>query len=552
MRFRPSPALPKLLTIVAAACSDPGGPATPTAAAPFAGAPNALTAGTGVTTSLRSVSAAGRCLDISGGDQTPGTGAILYQCHFGANQQFTWQANGEIRVYGSMCLDAQSGEGGSPVVIHPCNGGASQLWTATAAREIRGLNGRCLDVLGDSREDRAAIHMYDCHGGNNQKWENGGVARAPADPVPDGTPIYPGENIQAKVAAAAPGTTFILKAGTHVRQSVVPKSGMTFVGERGAVLDGQNVTPYAFWPGNARPFPADVRIQGLVIERYAPPLQMGAVRAGGHAPGDGARGWVVQDNEIRYNAASGLRIAHGMRALRNHIHHNGQLGVGGVGDSVLLEGNEIAHNNTRGLDPGFEAGGTKFVYSRWLTARGNFVHHNAGPGLWTDGNNIDVLYENNRVEDNTGMGIFHEISYRAVIRNNQVRRNGMGQCEWAYGAGILVAASGDVEVYGNEVADNCNAITLIQQNRTADDARYGPHLVQNVDVHDNVITPGRGFTGIAQDIGDRAVFTSRNNRFRNNTYYLGASVRPFAWDNASRSEAEWRAFGQDVAGVLKR
>ena len=78
------------------------------------------------------------------------------------------------------------------------------------------------------------------------------------------------------------GTTFILKAGTHIRQSVIPKSGNRFIGEPGAVLDGQGVTPYAFSKGNA-PYPSNVTISGLKITGYAPRVQRAAVEAGGYS-----------------------------------------------------------------------------------------------------------------------------------------------------------------------------------------------------------------------------------------------------------------------------
>ena len=43
-------------------------------------------------------------------------------------------------------------------------------------------------------------------------------------------------------------------------------------------------------------------------------------------------------------------------------------------------------------------------------------------GNWSDGNVHDVLYEDNRVIDNLGPGIFHEISWNATIRSNIVPR----------------------------------------------------------------------------------------------------------------------------------
>jgi len=54
-----------------------------------------------------------------------------------------------------------------------------------------------------------------------------------------------------------------------------------------------------------------------------------------------------------------------------------------------------------------------------------------------------------------------------------------------------------------------------------------------------------------QDVGDPAIFTSRNNRFQNNGYTLGTTARPFAWQNAARTATEWRDYGQDRTGSFE-
>src|SRR5690606_14643000 len=127
------------------------------------------------------------------------------------------------------------------------------------------------------------------------------------------------------------------------------------------------------------------------------------------------------------------------RVRNNQVLEQGQLGIGGVGDNVLIAGNEVAWNNTAGFRWGWEAGGSKFARTHDLVVRNNHVHDNNGPGLWTDIANTRTLYEGNRVEDNTGPGIFHEISYDAVIRNNTVRRNARGITgSYSGAAGILV------------------------------------------------------------------------------------------------------------------
>jgi hypothetical protein len=370
--------------------------------------------------------------------------------------------------------------------------------------------------------------------------------------------ILPGQSIQAAVNANGLGTTYLIKAGRHIRQSVLPKSGDAFRCEPGAILDGENLTAHAFTRSGGDP--DNVRIVGCVIERYAPPAQMGAILAGGHAASDATSGWIVDSTEVRNNTNLGIRLGHRMKVRWSYVHHNGTLGIGGVGDDILVESTEIAYNNPSGAGLGFESGGTKFVLTNRLTLRGNFVHHNQGPGLWLDIDNDAALIEQNRVEDNLQEGIVEEISYSAVIRYNTVRRNGLGdsrRTSWLWGAGIGIHASGGsgVEIYGNVLEGNAHGIALIQQNRACGEGGgrclRGPYLVQNVYVHDNTVTLGSGSLSAAggvQDVGDPAIFTSRNNRFMNNTYALGGKANPFAWMNGWPTAAGWRAYGQDLTG----
>jgi hypothetical protein len=295
----------------------------------------------------------------------------------------------------------------------------------------------------------------------------------------------------------------------------------------------------------------NVTISSLTIEKYANLAQFGAIQP------DGRTGWVITGNEVRWNHGLGIRVATGARVTGNNVHHNGQMGIGGGGSDVLVEGNEIAYNNTAGFDYGWEGGGTKFAGTTRLTLRNNFAHHSNGPGLWLDIDNIDFVIEDNRVEDNfstisaAAPGIFVEISYGGVIRGNTVRRNGAGFSTWLWGAGILVAASGGsgLEIVGNTVEDNEHGIALVQQPRGS--GAHGPYLVQNVHVHDNTIRMPRGMSGGVQDANDDAIFTSRNNRFDRNTYYLAPSGH-FAWMNGERTEAEWRGYGMDTNGTFIR
>ena len=225
----------------------------------------------------------------------------------------------------------------------------------------------------------------------------------------------------------------------------------------------------------------------------------------------------------------------------NEVYENGQLGLAAKGAGVTIEDNEVYGNNTAGFSSGWEAGGSKFAFTSGLVVRNNHVYDNRGPGLWTDIDNIDTRYEDNRVIGNDRMGIFHEISYDAVITGNEVRGNGFGFDAWVWGAGIIVSTSPNVQVVGNVVEGNADGIIGVNQDRSDAPASYGPMTLANMAVHDNVISNNGGWTGIGQDVGSNEVFESANNRFFDNVY--DQEGRHFFWLNDDRTFAEWQAFG---------
>jgi parallel beta-helix repeat protein len=285
-----------------------------------------------------------------------------------------------------------------------------------------------------------------------------------------------------------------------------------------------------------------VLLEGFLVEMFANPAQEGAVQALG-------RDWQVRRNDIRLNHGRGLDAVGG-QVLSNHLHYNGQLGLDGTGDDQVVEGNEIDHNNTAGFSALWEAGGTKWAETRHLVVRRNSSHHNQGPGLWTDINNVDTLYEGNTVYANASHGIVHEISYDAVIRNNRITDNGrLDRLSGWGGAGIRIAASPNVEVYGNVLAGNSNAIILLQQRRTDWPSPHGPHELHDIDVHDNDVRMSGNVTGMVNDTGDDSIY-DRNIRFRDNTYRLPSpDARFFTWRGDRLDSDGWtRRFGHDTGG----
>jgi parallel beta-helix repeat protein len=351
--------------------------------------------------------------------------------------------------------------------------------------------------------------------------------------------ILPGQSIQAAVNANPGRTTFWLKAGLYSQQSVIPKTGNTFLADSGAIMDGGNVVSQAF-SGTAD----SVTIRNLTVQHYNTPLKAGAIQ------GDWNQSvyWVVQNCDIGFNHAAGLYTTDYMLASNNAIHDNGQIGILGKANFATFTGNEVYGNNTGGNDPNDEAGAMKILQSSGVRFAGNWVHNNHGQGIWFDGSNQNALIENNLVTNNENAGIFYEISYGAIIRNNVVTGNG-GTHSIANGA-ILVSASSNVEVYGNTVSGNNTGIVALQANRGS--GVLGTYLVTNLWVHNNTSTLTTQCSGIIDQIGDKAVFsTTRNNRFDSNTYSLGSLATPFCGPSGAMTKAQWQAAGYDVHSTFK-
>jgi chitodextrinase len=117
---------------------------------------------------------AGRCLDVNAGSQANLARAIVWDCHGGANQQWTATAAGELRVYSpAKCLDVlnQGTASGSAVEIYDCNGGNNQKWTFNANGTITGTqSGLCLTPSGGGTANGTLIVIATCNGSTSQQW----------------------------------------------------------------------------------------------------------------------------------------------------------------------------------------------------------------------------------------------------------------------------------------------------------------------------------------------------------------------------------------------
>jgi parallel beta-helix repeat protein len=306
-----------------------------------------------------------------------------------------------------------------------------------------------------------------------------------------------------------------------------------------------SVSPYAFLGGQS-----GVVIDGLTVEKYSTPIQFSAI--GYNMPSEN---WTVRENEIRLNYGIGVGVGANSVISRNFIHDNGEMGIACNGKDILIETNRIARNGWfSGLDPAWEGGGGKCVLTNRLIFRGNYSFDNNAYGFWTDIDNINTLYEDNRIEHNANGGISHEISYAATIRNNTLKGNGWNFNVWLWGGAIQIQNSRDVEVSGNHVTITGagNGITLIYQSRGT--GKFGRHDTVDNSIHNNTIVARERDTGAWGAIADYkpGVLRNGNNSIDHNTYILHDKAHDqWAWIDNFYTWADYRQkSGQDRSSQL--
>jgi GH25 family lysozyme M1 (1,4-beta-N-acetylmuramidase) len=119
---------------------------------------------------------AGKCLTDAGDSGAIGTPAETWSCN-GAGDQNWWVTGGTIQIH-AKCLTAGGTASLSTVALAACTGAASQQWQAGTGASLVSLgSGLCLDDPSSSTANGAALQLFTCNGGRNQKWT------LPAGPV---------------------------------------------------------------------------------------------------------------------------------------------------------------------------------------------------------------------------------------------------------------------------------------------------------------------------------------------------------------------------------
>lgn len=271
--------------------------------------------------------------------------------------------------------------------------------------------------------------------------------------------------------------------GTGQYSTITPGNGSTYIGAPNAILDGKNNNQYAF-SGSA----SNVRIAYLEIRNFGRGLDNNNEGVINH---DSGTGWVMEYLYAHNNDGAAVFIGTDNVVRYNCLKDNGQYGFSMYkdqveGDSAIkditVDHNEITGNNQdnwEALEPGCGCtGGGKFWDVEGAQVTNNYVHHNLSVGLWADTNDIDFLFDSNWIEQNSGEGIWYEISYNATISRNVLKRN-----NWTSGnnntgspaPAIYISESGgdsrlqsttsgstDLRIKNNLLEDNFSGISIYE------------------------------------------------------------------------------------------
>lgn len=245
--------------------------------------------------------------------------------------------------------------------------------------------------------------------------------------------------LAAAIASHGPNTTFFLKAGRHTGNNELrPKTGSVFIGEAGAVLDGENTAIYCFKHDiGVIPYsPAAPRyvvtLRNLVIRNYASPDQECAVMVEGTGQGwqnvltDPAdrNGWLLDHCTFTQNRAGGLFLGSASTARNCLAKSNGQLGFKATGRKVrFLACRSTANNPERKFNYFWEAGGMKCWNVRDLLIEGGEYDHNGGFGVWTDYAWDGNVIRSANFHDNLRAGITIEMTIGAEVTGCTLSRN---------------------------------------------------------------------------------------------------------------------------------
>jgi parallel beta-helix repeat protein len=361
------------------------------------------------------------------------------------------------------------------------------------------------------------------------------ISRSPAQAC-DVT-IDAGASIDQAVQASPPGTVFCLPAGIWHQQAFQTKDYDVFIGDDGGgtILDGDG-TSGGGWVGvtdGAADGTTGVELHNITVQNY---VSATAINTGSN--------WMIYNVTSQYiSGYNGTDYGIGLviggpntTVSGGHFLNNAHGGIEGGHDGTIIQGAEIAYNNTRGDDPDHDPGGIKVCGGNDNQIINNYVHDNYSFGIWSDCGNTGWVIDGNTVANNMCSGIQFEVSDGGAISNNIVNDNGVG-C--GFRGGIQIGqSSGDTDVHGNNVRVPVGAaFGIFMQAEPRSDAQT---TAKNV-IHDNTVTfmDSGGLEGFNDDGGPVGSGNlSNNNTFcvanANDAHWIwGSGFTPLDWSTYS-------------------
>ena len=181
------------------------------------------------------------------------------------------------------------------------------------------------------------------------------------------------------------------------------------------------------------------------------------------------RAAVVEDCVFEWANTSGANFLGDDQVVRRcAFRHNGQAGFTTSHSHRLLVADcEVAYNNTKNFDRGWEAGAVKICLSRGVVLEQSRFVNNRGHGVWFDIGNEACVVRNCLIADNEDSGIFYEISYGLHAHDNVIVGNGfLAQAgSWGANGGVSLSSSPDCRVERNLIVGNREGFQFREQDR---------------------------------------------------------------------------------------
>jgi hypothetical protein len=380
--------------------------------------------------------------------------------------------------------------------------------------------------------------------------------------TPPTVTLSPGDNVQAEVAAAPAGTTFVLRAGVYRAQRVQPKNGDVFTGQGNVILNGSEILSFQLDPAGSGLWVATAAVtatftgscqkayplcgypQDIFIDNV---LQIPSSNAQGLKPGNwffdrnngivyvpsNPTGHLVELGAQKYafaGSASNVQISNLIVEKYCTPAQLGAIGSDASGAGWVVNKVESRWNHGRGISLG---SGSQIVNS--------FIHHNGQLGISLIGTNSEAIkneiswnnyagfstgweaggskfwattnltVQSNYVHDNNGPGLWTDFNNVGTLYDSNTVINNLGD-------GIKHEISYNAIIRNNIVKGNGNAATVWLWN-----AQIMVQNSSNVQVYGNTVeVPVGGGNGIAlinqkRGAGTLGPWVAANNYVHNNT-----------------------------------